>query len=530
MSPRRAVRDRVIRSPFKLPAEGSPFSGTTRVLAVDVARERADDVAEALRELICQLPAHAGILPIVDAGVSDGRPFIVTPQVTGDSLDVALAEYGPAALADALPRLQHVADALDAAAAAGCWHGALTAAEIIVSVDDTCVAGVGVAAALALRGLSLPVTSPYAAPELLEGQPATARADQYALAVIAYEWLFGRPYGGALDRPPLAPPNVDAELFARAFATATAADPMERFASCTAFVAALAESADAPDVRQTKILERTPPLEELPLHANEPEAAPALVQATPSAREGYGLTRLAAALLLGGVAGATATWLYVLGSAERPADTAAVGMVVQATTAVASNVPSGAAREVTEAEVNPPRDDVPSVMPVASPPADTAPTVQGDAGLLVHSTPVGALVTIDGVPRGTTPVAIRGLALGSRRVVVSRPGYRVVDREVVLTRGRPSRAMEIELSPLRPSRTALAADGSVVIDSRPAGASVFVDGRAVGITPIVLSVPAGPHTVRLERAGYRAVTSRVAVKAGERTRVAARLEGEQDRE
>jgi hypothetical protein len=66
-----------------------------------------------------------------------------------------------------------------------------------------------------------------------------------------------------------------------------------------------------------------------------------------------------------------------------------------------------------------------------------------------------------------------------------------------------------------------------VIDSRPVGASVFVDGRQVGVTPLILSVPAGPHTVRFEHAGYRAVTTRVEVTAGERARVAARLEGGQ---
>ena len=39
--------------------------------------------------------------------------------VDGDSLDVALREYGPANIADALPRLRALADALDSAAAVG---------------------------------------------------------------------------------------------------------------------------------------------------------------------------------------------------------------------------------------------------------------------------------------------------------------------------------------------------------------------------------------------------------------------------
>lgn len=523
----------MIRSPFKLPAEGSPFSATTRVLAVDVAPQRADDVTEALRELVHQLPAHAGLLPLLDAGVADGRAFIVTPHVAGDSLDTALSVYGPAALADALPRLQQLADALDIAAKNGHWHGALTPADIIVSADETRVAAVGVASRLRQQGLSAPVAAPYAAPELNDGQPATPRADQYALAVIAYEWLFGRQYDAGRGQPPSLP-NVDARLFAQAFATATAIEPDGRFANCTDFVAAIAESAEPRDVRQTKILDFNLPGDELLLQTNEPEPPRTLPLVAPQASRGYGVPVLATALLLGGVVGAAATWMYVARRAEGTpvASSNTVRAVSQSVVPpVGAGISAGGVRQVTEAEINAPADDVPSLVTATSPPADATPVAQGDAGLLVHSTPAGALVTVDGVPRGTTPVAIRGLELGARRVVVSRPGYRVVDRQVVLTSARPARAMEIELSPLRPmSSAAAAAEGSVVIDSRPAGASVFVDGRPAGVTPIVLRLPAGAHTVRLERAGYRAVTSRIAVKAGERTRVAARLEGGQDRE
>jgi len=58
--------------------------------------------------------------------------------------------------------------------------------------------------------------------------------------------------------------------------------------------------------------------------------------------------------------------------------------------------------------------------------------------------------------------------------------------------------------------------GTVVIESRPAGAEVFVDGLARGRTPITLDLPAGEHTVML-RAG-RAITlvPVVAVAGGHR--------------
>ena len=73
-------------------------------------------------------------------------------------------------------------------------------------------------------------------------------------------------------------------------------------------------------------------------------------------------------------------------------------------------------------------------------------------------------------------------------------------------------------------------EGTLVVDSRPPGAAVFIDGRRAGVTPLTMTIAPGPHTVRMEHAGYRPGTTRVVVKAGERGRVAARLEGGPDEE
>ena len=81
-----------------------------------------------------------------------------------------------------------------------------------------------------------------------------------------------------------------------------------------------------------------------------------------------------------------------------------------------------------------------------------------DAGLLVHSVPEGATVTVDGVDRGRTPVAIRGLELGTRTVVVGRPGFRSAERRVLLTADRPSRTLEVQLVPTARAVPAAAGD------------------------------------------------------------------------
>ena len=62
-------------------------------------------------------------------------------------------------------------------------------------------------------------------------------------------------------------------------------------------------------------------------------------------------------------------------------------------------------------------------------------------------------------------------------------------------------------------------------DSRPQGATVFIDGKLAGATPLsVPAVPAGDHAVRLEREGYRRWTSSVRIVAPGQNRVTASLE------
>ncbi len=64
-----------------------------------------------------------------------------------------------------------------------------------------------------------------------------------------------------------------------------------------------------------------------------------------------------------------------------------------------------------------------------------------------------------------------------------------------------------------------------MVDSPPAGARVFVDGKMVGTTPMLLdAVAAGDHTVRLELDGFSPWTATSKVAGGERTRVSGSLE------
>ena len=158
--------------------------------------------------------------------------------------------------------------------------------------------------------------------------------------------------------------------------------------------------------------------------------------------------------------------------------------------------------------------------------------------LLIRSTPADADVLVNGKPRGKTPVALRDLALGSYTIRVARDGYATEERTLQLTARRPTTSMTINLRaaggnanttrpgvPAKAAGDASATAGGLNVQSRPAGARVFINDRLAGSTPIAIpGLPAGSTTVRIELDGYAPWTTRVRVAAGEQTRVAASLE------
>jgi aspartate/methionine/tyrosine aminotransferase len=64
----------------------------------------------------------------------------------------------------------------------------------------------------------------------------------------------------------------------------------------------------------------------------------------------------------------------------------------------------------------------------------------------------------------------------------------------------------------------------LVVESRPTGAQVTVNGLAVGVTPLTMAdLAPGEYAVLLSLPGYQSVTTTVRVVAGGRARAAASL-------
>ena len=264
---------------------------------------------------------------------------------------------------------------------------------------------------------------------------------------------------------------------------------------------------------------------------------------------------LALMLLLGLAVGFAAGWGAGYGAASRGSAndaTPAAGAEKPATAAPPQTAEGGKA--YSEQAVSPSKPvpstsppPVPGDAPPASPPPATpAPPAQGR--IIVRSVPAGAAVTIDGKWRGRTPMTLDKMALGDHEVRVVQTGFEVATESVSLSARAPSRTLSLKLRrtaraappPVTPPAPAPRATkpapaavpptrakgpGSLYVDSRPRGATVFLDGKQIGVTPVSLQdVPAGAHVVRLELADHRVWTANSQVLAGQQTRVTGSLE------
>jgi hypothetical protein len=67
--------------------------------------------------------------------------------------------------------------------------------------------------------------------------------------------------------------------------------------------------------------------------------------------------------------------------------------------------------------------------------------------LVLITDPAGARITVNGIGWGVTPLAIRYLPEGDKRIRVSKDGYVTDERVVRVTEGRPTR-IAIRLQPV----------------------------------------------------------------------------------
>ena len=176
--------------------------------------------------------------------------------------------------------------------------------------------------------------------------------------------------------------------------------------------------------------------------------------------------------------------------------------------------------------------DAPTPGGAAPPPTEPAAPAATTGRLVITSQPTRASVTIDGQWRGRTPLTLDDLKFGSYVVRVVQPGYAVAREEITLTPQQASRTFAATLRRSGQSTAAtprppapVARTGDLYVDSRPRGATVFLDGKSVGVTPLRLrGIETGPHAVRLELADHSTWRTSTNVTGGREARVTGSLE------
>jgi hypothetical protein len=175
----------------------------------------------------------------------------------------------------------------------------------------------------------------------------------------------------------------------------------------------------------------------------------------------------------------------------------------------------------------------------ASAPHEPA-TAHTTGTLIIKSSPSKAGVTVNTKWRGRTPLTLDRMPFGRYVVRIVQPGYKVAQEEFTLGPRAASHTFSARLEPT-PSATArhepaaarpaekdepaVPYVGTLFVDSRPRGASVLLDGKNIGVTPLTLdNVAVGSHVVKIEMTGKRPWSSSTRVAAGETARVTGSLE------
>ena len=199
---------------------------------------------------------HPAVVPIYDSREVDGELVVAMRLVSGGDLRKLIDEEGPLPPQRAINLLAQVADALDAAHAAGIVHRDVKPHNILVEGDRAYLSDFGLAKAIdesgAAGSASVVGTAQYMSPEQWRGDSIGPAADVYSLGCVLYEAITGiAPFEREeAETPPEMPKGVD-----EAIRRAVAKDPTARYATAGALIAA-ARGAEDSEVRPTAVLSR----------------------------------------------------------------------------------------------------------------------------------------------------------------------------------------------------------------------------------------------------------------------------------
>ena len=431
--------------------------------------------------LIAQVD-HPNVVTIYAHGREDGHTYLATEFVEGVDLR-GLLDIGPLPPPLAVYVLLEAAHGLAAAHAKGILHRDLKPSNLLIAHDGHVkLTDFGMASLVEEEEVEVRGTPGYLAPEQVRGEPPVPASDLFALGATFYEMLAGRPaFAGSdtgqlldavLHQDPL--PRLDryAEVPASLHeicARLLAKTPARRYADTTTLIADLetvqaSAPADAatlqaymadPDAvrREMASFVETVPAEQDPRPPSRPRRYPVW----------YG-AGLLLALVLAGFA-----WVMWDHAGDTTATSSPLDSLRQDVTGVPPDDESLPAPD--SSNLIAAHDDVPSEA-AAEESQETAPTDQPEA-----------------IPEVTLP-------------------------EPDTTARQPQMAVDTLRNPARQTLPPDNTPGRLTIDVRP-WAEVFINGKAVGNTPMQHELAAGSYSVELKNEDFPTHHTEVTLRPGE---------------
>ncbi len=218
---------------------------------------------------------HPNIVTVYDAGMDDGRPYLVMELIQGEDLNKRI-DRAPIPQSTVIAWMQSLASALHYMHEEGIIHRDIKSSNILIKergnqplLMDFGISHVNRHSIELLKG-RIRGTMRYLSPELLEGGEPGRQSDIYALGMVLYECLTRRlPFDATsqaalihaiLHKPHQPAHEIDPTIprwLSRVVDTCLKKDPSQRYATASEIVAALEAGRD---------VDETGPYEAFPRH------------------------------------------------------------------------------------------------------------------------------------------------------------------------------------------------------------------------------------------------------------------------